>query len=153
MERGITLIEMLIVVAIIALMVGITFPSVSAGIDSIRLMSAADSVVSFLNGALGRAERRQEAIEITVSKTDNSVILRSTEPGYERKLEMPTGVMIESILPLPPLGDEAERSFLVYPGGAAPRIGVEIANRRGSRRTVRVNPLTGVPQVEQPEGR
>jgi len=153
MQRGVTLVEMLIVVAIIAVMVGITFPAVSSGIDSLRLISAADSLVSFLNGAMGRAERRQEAIEITVSKPDNSVSLRSTEPGYERKLEMPTGVTIENILPLPPLEAEVKRSFLLYPGGAVPRMGIEIANRRGSRRTVRVNPLTGVPQVEQPESR
>jgi len=64
---------------------------------------------------------------------------------------MPTGVTIENILPPLPLETEAERSFLLYPGGAAPRIGIEIVNRRGSRRTVRVDPLTGVPQVEQPD--
>ena len=55
-QRGITLIEMLIVVSLSGLMVGITFPSVSAGIDSLRITSTSDSIVSFLNGALNRAE-------------------------------------------------------------------------------------------------
>jgi hypothetical protein len=29
-----------------------------------------------------------------------------------------------------------------------PRIGIEIANRKGTRRMVRVNPMTGVPEVQ-----
>ena len=56
---------------------------------------------------------------------------------------------------LPPLPQEtdAPRRFLLYPGGAIPRFGVEIANRRGARRIVRVDPITGVPQVERVESR
>ena len=36
-QHGVTLIEMMVVVTIIALMAGISFPAVSAGIDSVRL--------------------------------------------------------------------------------------------------------------------
>ncbi len=153
MNRGVTLIEMLIVVAIIALMVGISFPSVSSGLDSLRLITAGDSLVSFLNGALGRAERRQEAIEITISKAANTVILRSSEPGYERRLEMPEGVRIDALLPPSPSGEEESRTFLLYPGGAVPRIGVEIVNRKGTRRIIRLDPIKGIPEVVRVEGR
>jgi hypothetical protein len=34
------------------------------------------------------------------------------------------------------------------PGGAIPGIGVQIANRRGGRRIVRLDPMTGFPRVE-----
>ena len=43
------------------------------------------------------------------------------------------------------------RTFFVYPGGTAPRIGVELRDRRGSRRFVRVDPITGVPVIEKLE--
>jgi len=36
----------------------------------------------------------------------------------------------------------------LLPGGTVPRIGIEIANRKGTRRLVRVDPMTGVPEVQ-----
>lgn len=152
-RRGISLVEMLLVVAIIGLMVGISFPSISSGIDSVRLASAADSIASFFSGALNRAERRQQVMEVTVAAAGNILWMRSAEPGFERKLEMPEGVTIVAVLPPLPVDFSAPRHFLLYPGGAVPRFGVEIANRKGSRRIVRVDPTTGVPQVERVEAR
>jgi len=150
-RRGVTLIEMMMVVAIIALMAGITYPSVSAGIDSLRITSASDSIVAFLNAALNRAERRQQVMEIAVSPA--SLAVRSAEPGYVRRLDMPTGVTIARVLPdilVPPIGDEPRR-FYVYPGGVPPRMGVVLRNTRGAQRVVSVDPITGVPRVAQSE--
>lgn len=151
-RRGITLVEMLVVVSLIGILAGISFPSVTAGVDSLRLSSASDRIAAFLNGALNRAERRQEAMEVTVSLAENAIWLRSPEPGFVRKLEMPEGVEIRAVLPETPGETGAARRILLYPGGTVPRFGVEIGNRRGARRIVRVDPTTGVPQVERPEG-
>jgi hypothetical protein len=63
---------------------------------------------------------------------------------------MPDGVAIHRLHPaLPDASDETRRIFSVYAGGTVPRIGLELANRRGARRLVRVDPTTGVAQVEQ----
>jgi hypothetical protein len=45
--------------------------------------------------------------------------------------------------------EETSRSFLLYPDGSVPRLGVELVNRRGVHRIVHVDPITGVPLVEQ----
>ena len=149
-QAGVTLIEMLIVVTIVGLIAGVSFPAVSSGIDSLRLASASDALVSFLNGALNRAERRQEPVEVAISMTENALFLSSTEPGFERKLAMPDGVKIVAVWPRLPVEDDAPRRFLLLPGSTVPRIGVEIVNRKGTRRIVRVNPITGVPDIERP---
>jgi prepilin-type N-terminal cleavage/methylation domain-containing protein len=150
-QNGVTLIEMLIVVAIISLMVGISYPSISSGIDTLRLTSACDSIASFLNGALNRAERKQVVVEVTISKLENVLIMRSEEPGFERRLDVPQGVRITGVIPSIPFDPDAPRHFLMYPGGTVPRFGVELANQRGGRRIVRVDPITGISQVERPE--
>ena len=148
--RGVTLLEMVSVVAIIGVMAGLVFPGITSGLDSIRLSTATDAVATFFNSALNRAERRQQVVEIVISVKENFIRMYSSEPGFERKLDLPDGIKVESVLPA---ADESQdpRFFLVQPGGTVPRIGVALANRRGARRLVRVDPMTGVPRIEAPE--
>lgn len=145
---------MLVVIALISLMVGVSYPAITSGIDSLRLKSATNGVVSFLDYGLSRAERRQQTIEITISKADNSLEMRSSEPGFFRHLQLPDGVAIVQIFPQLPeqlaADPETKRDFLLYPGGTVPPLGVQLVNRRKVQRIVRVDPITGVPRVDAP---
>jgi type II secretory pathway pseudopilin PulG len=143
--------EMMVVVTIIGLMAGIAFPAVSSGLDSVRLRSATDSIAAFLNAAVVRAERRQEAIELTISPRDNALALDSNEPGFRRELKMPDGIAIEGVLPKEE--EEGPRRLILLPGAAVPGIGIQVANRHGSRRVVRLDPMTGFPRVESVENK
>jgi prepilin-type N-terminal cleavage/methylation domain-containing protein len=146
--RGITLVEMLIVVAIVGLIAGISFPAISAGLDSVRLASATDSLASFLNAAVNRAERRQEPLEVVISPKENRLTLYSNEPGFTRELKLPDGIAIEAVLPQDPDDPQGARRLILMPGATVPGIGIRIANRRGTRRIVRLDPMTGFPHVE-----
>jgi hypothetical protein len=142
---------MVIVMAIIGMIAGISYPAVSSGLETIRLSSACDDVVSLVNGAVNRVERRQEIVEMLVSLRDNSIVLHSTQEGFERKLELPDGISIEAILPADPEADrETPRRFILIPGGTAPRIAIQLINRKNSRRIVRLDPMTGIPRIEVP---
>jgi prepilin-type N-terminal cleavage/methylation domain-containing protein len=150
--RGVTLIEMMVVVAIIGVITAVSFPSASAGIASVRLVSATDSVATFLNSAVNRVERRQQPIELEISLRENRLSLYSNEPGFRRELKMGDGIVIEAVLP--PVGDEGAedggdlRRFILMPGATVPGIGIQIANQRGAHRVVRLDPMTGFPRVE-----
>jgi hypothetical protein len=133
--------------AIIGVLAGISVPAVSAGIDSVRLRSATDSLAGFLNGAVTRAERRQQPVEMLISIKDNALRLYSTEPGYTRELKMPDGITIEAVLPQEPEVD-GPRRLILMPGGTVPGIGIQVVNRHGSRRIVHLDPMTGFPHVE-----
>jgi len=148
-RRGITLIEMLVVVCIIALIAAVAAPSVTAGIDSVRLRTASDSIAAFLNAAVNRAERLQQAIEIEISPKDNVLHLYSSEPGFTRELRMPDGITIEAVLPKSQDGfGEENRRILLLPGATIPGMGLQIVNQHGSRRRIRLDPMTGFPHID-----
>ena len=141
---------MLVVMCIVGLIIGVTTPSISAGLDSVRLATATSSVAGFLNAAVTRVERRQQPIEVVILPQENRIVIYSNEPGFTRELKMPDGVMIESVLPDLLSGDPGgERRILLLPGATAPAMGVQLANRHGTRRIVRLDPMTGFPHVDK----
>jgi prepilin-type N-terminal cleavage/methylation domain-containing protein len=146
-RAGVTLVEMLIVLALMGLMTAISYPSVAAGVDRLRLRSAGDSLMSFFTGALNWAERRQQVVLIVIEPAQNRLSARSERPGYERRLEFPEGVRIASVQPSRWGEEDAARRVLVYPGGAPPAVSVTLANRRGAAETVRIDPVTGVAEA------
>lgn len=147
-DSGITLIEMMIVVTIIALIAGVSYPSIASGLDALRLRSASNSILSLLNTALDRADRRQQAVEILISPKEEAIIARSVDPGFSRRVDLEDRIHITSILPAAEIDPGEPRRFMLYPGGAVPRIAIEIASGEGHKRLVSVDPITGVPQAK-----
>src|SRR5438270_11275073 len=98
-RRGVTLMEMMMVVTLIGIIAALSFPAVTSGIDSLRLSGAADSVVAFLNRGANRTDRRQETVEVTILRSENAIVMLSTDPSFKRRLDLPEGVQIEKILP------------------------------------------------------
>jgi prepilin-type N-terminal cleavage/methylation domain-containing protein len=149
-QAGLTLMEMLVVVAIIGVMVGLAFPSITSGIETLRLRSATDEIVSSFGSAMNRADRRQVAVEVVVEKAAGRLVFASADPGYRREVTMPEGVTIERVLPaILNLDESLPRQFLIHPGGTPPRIALELKNRRNVRRLVTVDPITGTAQVAE----
>lgn len=139
---GVTLIELMVVLAIISLIVGVTVPALSSGISSIRLKGAASDVATFLTSALNRAERHEQLMEIFVEPKNNRLELDSSEPGYTRTLRMPPGVNIAGENPV---------RILLMPGSAPPRVAINLFNDRGAHRIVSLDPVTGVPEIITPQ--
>lgn len=148
-RRGVTLLEMMLVVLLISLMAALTFPGVSSGLDSIRLRSSADSVAGLLVQAMVQVERRQEPVELTISRDEGVLAVRSLRPGFQREFKLPEGVSIREIRPAPPEDPHALYTLFVFPGATFPRVSLVIGTSRGVLRQVRVDPVTGVARVEQ----
>ena len=146
-RRGITLLEFVVVVAIIGLIVGVSAPSLSAGLDSVRMVSATDSVAAFLNSAVNRCQRRQEAVEVVIDFKLRQLTAYSNDPTYSRELTLPDGIGIETVLPQAGEGEPIRR-IVILPGGAVPGIGIQLLSTRGARRIIRLDPMTGYPRVE-----
>ena len=142
--------EMLVVAAIIGLIASISLPSVAAGIDSVRIATAADTISAFLNSAVNKAERHQQPVEVLIIPKESRLVMYSTDSTGEQELKMPGGIVIETVLPRIDDSSDAQegRRLILLPGASAPGIGVQIANSHGSRRVIRLDPMTGFPRVE-----
>ena len=140
---------MVVVLCIVGLIAGVSFPAISAGLESVRMVSATDSVAAFLNSAVNRAERRQQAVELVIQPRERLLALYSTEPGFKKQLILPDGVTIEAVQPHNDSGDPLEpRRFLFLPGATIPGIGIQLGNRHDAHRIVHLDPMTGFPRVE-----
>jgi type II secretory pathway pseudopilin PulG len=141
---------MLIVMALIALIAGMAAPSVSAGLDTLRLRSTSDAIVGFLNTALAKADTRQQVVEIVISPQEGTLVANSGDHAFHKRLEIASPLRILSVQP-GLAADAAEqggtRRFLIYPGGTVPKITIEIGNSTGRKRLVSIDPVTGVPQA------
>ncbi len=143
-ERGITLLELLIVVALIALITGMSYAPVAAGLETLRLRAASDVVLSFLSASLDRAERKQAVVEVQILPADNVLLARTSDRAFLKRVDIPEGMKIARITPeIPGTDPRAVRRFLIYPGGAVPQLSVELVNSKGRRRIVSLDPLTG----------
>jgi prepilin-type N-terminal cleavage/methylation domain-containing protein len=143
-RAGVTLIEMLVVVTIIGIIASVSFPALTAGLAGVRLSSASGSVASFLTSAMNRVERNELAAAVVVAPKENQISVFTAASGGkpDKTLRMPLGIDIE--------GDEPRR-ILLQPGGTFPRITVVLRNEKGSRRSVRIDPATGVPDIRRVE--
>lgn len=141
-RRGVTLLEMLIVVVIIATMVSLSFPALTAGLAGVRLASSSSSVASFLTSTMNRVERREQAAALVISPKENRLDVFTAASGEKpsASYQVPEGIVIE--------GDEPHR-YVLYPGGTFPRISVVLRNDKGARRSVEIDPVTAVPRVQR----
>lgn len=136
---------MLITVMIIALIAGVSFPAMTAGLASVRLNSAAGSTASFLTATMNRVERRELAAAVAIVPNENRIAVYTAASGDrpDRTLEMPQGISIEGA---------AVQRFVLQPGGAFPRIALVLRNNKGARRSVQIDPATGVPEIQRVKG-
>jgi type II secretory pathway pseudopilin PulG len=146
----VTLLEALVVVSLIAVLAALTYAPVSAGLETLRLRAASDTLVKLLSTALDRAERHQSVVEVQILPVSNAVLARSADLSFSRRLELPPGTRIASVRPaVAGLDPRAVRRFLIYPGGAVPRIAVELEAGHGRRRLVSLDPLTGAALAQE----
>jgi hypothetical protein len=143
--------EMLLVVAIVGLMIGISFPAVNTGLSSIRLRSAGTATVGFLSQALNLAERTQTPVQILIDPERRLLSMRSVDGLEGEEVELPAEIRIVQIYPELISGETIARQFFLYPGGRIPAIGIELQNDRGARRLVSVDPITTTARVQNPD--
>ena len=135
---GITLIEMLIVVGIVALVMAIAFPNVTSGLDGIRLKTTVDRVGSFWSTARQRADRFQIPVQVTVDPEANELRAAAVSNDWNTSFDLTNRIHV--------VGFEEPRRYLIYPGTPSPAFALMLGSESGGQAGIKINVFTGVPE-------
>jgi type II secretory pathway pseudopilin PulG len=139
---GITLIELLVVVALIGLMVSISFPTLTTGLDGFRLRAAVDRAGTLFQQARVEADRRQQPVQFTADPESNQLRALAVDASWRETLDLADGVRI-----VQPLG---RQSWMLYPATPAPQVRLLFEAQTGGRRGFSINVFTGVAEDWKP---
>lgn len=143
--RGLTLIEVVVVVALVAVGIGATAFAVSGSLDSQRIQSAGQDLVAALRYTRGKAivEREPQSLEIDVEARTY------TAPGRDL-VELPKGMEMRLLTAAMEQTGESTGRIRFYPDGSS--TGGRIKLVRGGRAwDIEIAWLTG--EVRMREGR
>ena len=155
-EAGVTLLELLVVVALASVLLAVVFPSVGAGLRTLEVRSAAQRLAASARYARDQAVHRQRFYELEIDAEAGTVTVTDFAGESRRSFELPASVRVERILPEEDafshvrarVGQARPRRFVFSPDGNAPAFEIVLGNDR-RQAAVRSNPLTGFPKVEE----
>ena len=151
-NQGFTLLELLIVVLVVALVLAVSYPSLSRGSASIRLRSTGRDVLNTFRYAREKAVTEQLGMKVTVDRKNQRLVLANDLGDGSRTYPMPSDVKIHRIA----LGGREilEGSAVVrfLPNGSSDA--VELLLKSDSDSLVRIvsDPITGGARIESGSG-
>ncbi len=94
-QRGFTLIEVVVVLAILAVATALVLPAVGRGTEALRLRSEAGRVAALVREARLQAVSRGRATRVTLDRARNTVAFTADDPEHPlRTLELPAGLRL-----------------------------------------------------------
>ncbi|HEV8676373.1 MAG TPA: GspH/FimT family pseudopilin [Methylomirabilota bacterium] len=90
---GFTLIEIVVVLAILAVATALVLPAVGRGRDALQLRSEAGRVAALLREARLQAVSQRHATRVVLDRARNTVVLTGRDPAHPlRELAVPAGL-------------------------------------------------------------
>lgn len=141
-RRGFTLVELIVVLAILAGIAALAAPSFSRTVASARLRTAASDVRSTF--------ARARALAVASSRERSAVFdLTKGEFGVDNEAarRLPETIRLEAVLPDGGRLDRGSVRFRFFPDGGGEAAEVAVTAEDGGALRVTVDPLTGLPEV------
>jgi type II secretion system protein H len=144
-NAGVTLMEMLVVMTLIGLLASVATPSVTAGMETVKLRNSAERLAATLRLARERAVRTRHYFQVTVDPQTRRVELRDLEGDYVRDWEIPVAVNADCGL----RNAECPNTFVFPPDGSVPGTRLVLENSRKRKLAVELDAFTALPAVKE----
>ena len=144
LEAGVTLLELVIVLAILSLAVSLVAPRFGNWSDEWTLRSTAERVAQTVRYARTRALFEQSYYVVEIAPLAQSVRVFNPATGFLRGFALPRGVTVDDGEYPPP----SVVRLMLPPSGVVEERNLWVSNRRGSKFRIHVSFLLGAPVVE-----
>jgi prepilin-type N-terminal cleavage/methylation domain-containing protein len=151
-DQGFTLLELIIVVLVIALVVAVTYPSISRGSATIRLRATGRDILSTFRYAREKAVTEQTGMRVVVDREKQELILSDDLGDGPRRYRLPREVKVYRIAQA---GTEVAEGPLIVrflPNGSAENAEVLLKSDAGAYLRIITDPITGGARIEQGAG-
>ena len=146
-RRGITLMELIVVMAIIALGAVLMVPNIAGWLPNYRLRSATRDVVSSLRVAQMKAVASNVAYRVSFNNGNNSYVIQRSSGGLfldeGGTQTLPSGVIFNGVS----FGGNVFVSF--NPNATASGGSAILRNSKGTQKTIIVSPTTGRVRISE----
>jgi prepilin-type N-terminal cleavage/methylation domain-containing protein len=132
MNRGITLIETLVVVTLIGLLAAVVSPAVGSGVETVRLRTSGERLAATMRMARERAVRTRHYWQVSVDPETRIVELRDLQGDAVKQWELPVAVEGEAV------------SAVFAPDGSFSTLRLTLVNQRGRGLRLEMDALTGM---------
>lgn len=89
MTRGFSLMELVVVLAILAITAAVVAPAVARTVDGVRARAEVGAVAAFLRSAREQAVSRQQAVEVRVDDESHTLVMRRAGQVGEAAAQAP----------------------------------------------------------------
>ena len=153
-DQGFTLLELLIVVLVIALVLAVSYPSLSRGSSSLHLRAAGRDVLNTFRYAREKAVTEQTAMMVTVDRDKQELVLSDSVGDGARRYLMPQDVKIHRMSLAGTEVMQGQRPLVVrfLPNGSSDNAEVLLESGTGSLLRVITDPMTGGARIETGQG-
>lgn len=151
-DHGFTLIELLMVVLVIALVLAVSYPSLSRGSSAVQLRTTARDVLNVFRYAREKAVTEQTGMQVTVNREKNELVMTDDLGEGSRRYGLRASVKIHRVLAA---GNEIEEGTAVVrflPNGSAEQAEIVLISDTGSYMRVITDPITGGARIEPGPG-
>jgi len=147
-EKGFTLLELAVVVLIIVLVLGLSYPSMSRGTSMLHMQTAGRDVLSALRFAREKAISEQTEVRLIVNRREQKLILVNVLDKPLREYALPSDVKIRRLVKakIEIQGDVMTVRFL--PNGNLESVGIQLRSDGGTMLQIVSDPISGGAHIE-----
>jgi len=142
-QKGFTLLEVIITLLVIALVLAVSYPSLSRGTTSLSLRTTGRDILNTLRYARQKAVTEQTGMQVTVDRENQVVRLTNDLGEGNRVYILPDNVRIQRVFMGGGETSEEVSTVRFLPNGSSDSVEILLESRNGSYLRIVSDPITG----------